>query len=903
MRNYERRAQIEELFEAALEHSEADRSEWLEAECAGDAELLAEVQALLAAHELADQLFAEPKESPPGGRLGPYRILRELGRGGMGVVYLAERADGQFQRRVAIKLVGTTDADDPVHQRFLAERQILAGLDHPNIARLLDGGITEDGRPYLALEYVEGLPITTYCDRHRLSIEERLRLFVDVCEAVQHAHQNLVIHRDLKPSNIMVTAAGQVRLLDFGIAKLLNPALSSAASPATRIDLRAMTPEYASPEQVRGDALTTASDIYSLGVLLYEILTGTRPYEIQSTSPAAIAAIVCERDPERPSTRVLRDTGGDDAPADATTIGSPALSAAAARKNSAERLRRRLRGDLDSIVMMALRKEPGRRYASPSLLAQDIRRHLEGQPVLAHRGSRRYRMRKLLRRHRVAASAAALVFLSLVFGLGSALWQASVADRERALAERARVAAEQAAEQAEEVTSFLMGMFEAATGDPVAGGDEVTARDLLRRGAARADELGQHPEVQARMLDVIGQAHRHLGAYEDAQRLLERAVAIRRELDGPRSLDLASALIHLSWVHRSKSDRAAALALATDALEIRRTVLPPEHPDIALALYEVGRVTPDPREAERLYREAYDLLQLSGAYPERQVGLLQGLSTHARRRGAGDEAIAADTEALNLARQLFGPEDHRTGVAMIHLADHIRDIRQDAAEAERLYRQGIELIRRRYGDNTTELIHGLGSLAWLKSRQGEHEEALSLYRRSLAIRVAATGPEHPLVASHLSGLAGALERQGRLEEAEATAREAIELWTRTVGPGHRAVGAGTERLASILYRQGRIEEADRLYRIAIAFELDPDGNPTIAAERRRDFGRMLTARGAYPEAEAELLESLRALQERHGPDHPNTQETKRALMELYEARGDPEQAERYRVPAGRFTGY
>jgi eukaryotic-like serine/threonine-protein kinase len=875
MRNFERRGQIEALFEAALDLPEQDRAPWLETECAGDPELLAEVHALLAAHEMADQLFGA--RSGPGGDLvlGPYRVLRELGRGGMGVVYLAERADGHFRRRVAIKLADTTDTEDPVYQRFLAERQILAGLDHPNIARLLDGGISEDGRPFLVMEYVEGLPVTTYCERHRLPINERLRLFTDVCEAVQHAHQNLVIHRDLKPSNIMVTPGGQVRLLDFGIAKLLNPTLSSVRSPDTRIDMRAMTPEYASPEQMRGEGLTTASDIYSLGVLLYELLAGERPYRIDPGAPGEAFAAVCERDPERPS-----------------------------RIASADRVRRRLRGDLDSITLMAMRKEPGRRYASTDLLAQDIRRHMDGQPILAHRGSRRYHLGKAVRRHRAAVTAAVVVFVSLVVGLGGAVWQAAVADRERARADLARAQAEHALAQSEEVTNFLMGLF--GSGSPVSAAlpAEVTARDLLRRGAARADDLAEHPDVQARMLDVIGQMYRQLGHYDDARRLLERAVAIRRDIDGPRSLELASSLIHLSWVHRSRGERAEALRLATEALEIRQATLPAEHPDVAEAIYQVGRVTADPVEAEARYREAFLLLERTGAYPERRVGLLQGMSTFARRAGRHDDALAADSEAVALAQQLFGADDYRTGYAMVHLGDHVRDLRGDLAEAERLYRQGIALISRRYGDHHVDLIHGINSLATLKSGVGEHEEAVRLRRRSLAIRVAATGRDNAFYAAEASGLAGALEQQGRFDEAESLAREAIDIWSRQLGPRHLSVAVGLARLGSILARTGRHDEADQLFHTAIAIQLDQDGEAIApAAETRRAFGRILTVRGEYGPAEEQLLESLRLLTDLRGPAHPNTLETKRALVELYLAQGDRERAERHQVPPGRFTAY
>jgi eukaryotic-like serine/threonine-protein kinase len=900
--SYERRQQIEDLFEVALERQTLERASFLESACAGDPELLTEVQALLAAHELAERLFAE-RPRAPAERIGAYGIVREIGRGGMGTVYLAERADGQYRRRVAIKLIATTDTEDPLHQRFLAERQILAGLDHPNIARLQDGGVTVDGRPYLVLDYVDGLPITTYCDRHRLGIEERLRLFVDVCAAVHHAHQNLVIHRDLKPSNILVTTSGEVRLLDFGIAKLLNPALSVAHAPVTQLDLRAMTPEYASPEQVRGDSITTATDIYSLGVLLYELLTGSPPYRLTTRSPAEILQAVCETDPERPSTRVGRAESVP-AAAGAQQELTPARRSAE-RSTTVERLRRHLRGDLDGIVLMALRKEPGRRYASADLLRQDLLRFLEGQPILAHRGSRRYRLGKFVRRHRVEVIAAGLLLLSLLGGLGAALWQAGVAQREGERAEASRVQAERALVQSEEVTRFLMAMFEAADTDPAQHSDEVTARDLLRRGVARADDLAEHPDVQARLLEVIGQIYQRLGYNVEAKRLLGRAVQIRRRVLGPDAPELATSLTHLSRTHRNLNEMDDARRLVAEALAIRRRTLPPDHPDLATAVHEVGAVAPDNEQQEVLYREALGILQQTGADPERQVQLLHSLSTNVRRQGRLAEAVATDREALSLAEQLLGPDHFRTGYAMIHLADQVRDIEQDFAEAERLYRRGLELMSRHYGESHIELRHGLGSLAWLLSQQGNHEEAERLYRRLYAIRLAATGPDHPQLASYLNALAGALERQGRLEEAEAVSRQALELWRRLLGGRERAISVGLMRLASILNRQGRFEEADRLYQESLAIRQSLGfGQEVAAAEDRRAYGRALIGRGHFQRAEEQLLESLAVLQKAYpDTDHPNTQETKRALMVLYQAWGKPDLVERYHVPPGRFTPY
>ena len=885
----ERWQKVQDLFAAAVALEGNERDRMLDEHARADPELVAHARALLTADAQPGVLdvVAPPfasvarvlADAMPD-RIGAYRVIGELGRGGMGVVYLAERADGEFQHRVAIKLIETSDADDPRHQRFRAERQILAGLVHPNIARLLDGGVTDDGRPYLVMEYVDGVPITRYCDDHRLELGARLQLFVDVCAAVQHAHQNLVIHRDLKPSNILVSTDGRVHLLDFGIAKLINPALSAAPSPQTRFESRMMTPEYASPEQVRAEPLTTASDIYSLGVLLYELLSGSRPYRLTTSSPVQIAAAVCEQDPERPSVRAARGPREDG--------DVPAETAAQLRGTSADRLAQLLTGDLDGIVLMAMRKEPGRRYASADMLRQDLERFLTGLPVLAHRGSGRYRAQKFLRRHRVETTAAAIVVAALVTGLSLALTQGRRASRER---DRAQ----QALAESDGVTNFLLELFQ--SGSPgEAPPAHLSALDLLQRGAARADELADQPVVYARLLDVVGQMSLHLGRLDEAQRRLEQAVAIRRAALGSRSLDLANSLIHLSWVYRTRNDHPSARKLVAEALDIRRSVLPPNHPDVAEALYESGWLSFGV-DQERLYREALTILSERSGSAERRIILMQALSTNLRRQGRPSDAVAAGREALNVAEQSFGAEHHLTGQAMIHLGDHVWQVEQNATEAERLYRRGLELVTRQFGDNSVRLIHGLNSLAELMGEQS-NGEAEALCRRALSISRSATGPEHPRVADQLHRLAGEIARQGRYAEAETLARQALDLTIRTLGARHSAVPTvRLPLLASILDGQRRYEEADRIY--ASAFEQTLPG--PITGQMRRDYGLMLLRRGDYARAEQQLLQSLSILElsYRNSP-HPNIDESKRALMQLYGRLGRQDAVERYRVPPGRF---
>ena len=863
--------QLQDWFAAARATPPADRQAFLDGKAQTDPDLAAQVRALLIADEStgimdawAPQLASVAQVIEPAAptHVGAYRIVSEIGRGGMGTVYLADRTGADFEHRVAIKLIATSDADDPLHQRFLAERRILAGLVHPNIARLLDGGVTDDGRPYLVMELVDGLPITEYCADRNLDVPARLRLFADVCAAIQYAHQSLVIHRDLKPSNILVSGDGHVHLLDFGIAKLIDPA---RAVTETRVESRMMTPAYASPEQVKGEALGTTSDIYSLGVLLYELLCGSAPYDFPTASPLQVATIICEQDPPPPSARVAATD---------------------------RRLAHLLDGDLDSIVLMAMRKEPARRYASADMLRQDVERHLAGLPVLAHRGNRRYRLQKFLRRHRVEAAAAAIVIVALVAGLSVAVTQGQRAARERDRAERALA-------ESKGVTEFLLELFRAGEpGDRPAA--QLTALDLLQRGAVRADDLSNQPIVQARLLDVIGQMSYHLGRLDEAQARLEQAIAIRRAAGGDAAGDLASSLIHLAWVHRTRNQYERARALVGEALELRRGSLPPAHPDVAEAYYELGWVTYG-REQERLYRQALEILGGVPGAAEQRITILQALSTNVRRQGRLAEAVAAGRQALAISLASFGRQHHTTGDAMIHLADHVSDIEGDDEAAERLYRDGIDFVGRHFGDHSVRLLHGLNSLGRLMSRRGD-AEAETLYRRALRISLSATGPGHPRVADQMHKLASALARQGRLAEAEPLAREALDLTVKAVGKTHQIVASSRLPLiAEILDTQRRFAEADRVYESA--FELVRTSG-VINGEIRRDYGLMLLRRGDTAGAETQLLQSLSSLEQAYNSQtHPNVQETKRALMTLYTGTGQPELVERYRVPPGRFIPY
>jgi eukaryotic-like serine/threonine-protein kinase len=529
-------------------------------------------------------------------RIGPYRLLKELGHGGFGVVYLAARADEAYHKRVAIKVLRVGIGNAEAFRHFRRERQILAVLEHPNIARLLEGGTTDDGLPYLVMEYVQGQPIDSYCDGRRLPIAGRLRLFREICSAVSFAHRNLIVHRDLKPGNILVAPEGVPKLLDFGIAKLLQPELSGEAPTATGF---AMTPEYASPEQVRGQGVTTASDVYALGVVLYELLTGHRPYRLKSRQTLEVLKAVCDEEPQKPSIVVTRSEEGIEGRASITPEG-----VGGARDLSPERLGRRLSGDLDNIVLMALRKEPHRRYGSVEALSEDIACYLQERPVLARKGTAAYRAGKYVRRHALGV-AVAVGFVLLLGGFSVAM-----AIQSRHLA-RERDHAAQERDKAEKVSSFLVDLFKVS--DPSeAKGNTVTAREILDKGAERIrGELKDKPEVQATLMHTMGQVYKSLGLYDKAEGLLSSALEIQKGVFGPEHPDVAESMKGLGETLTDEGRARVAESLLRDALAIRSKVLPKGHPDIAESRSALGGCLIQLQrygEAESLLLEGYPIL-------------------------------------------------------------------------------------------------------------------------------------------------------------------------------------------------------------------------------------------------------------------------------------------------------
>ena len=855
-----KRSRIEEAFEQVLEQDVMARSQFLEAIRDTDPQVAAEVEQLLRAHDRsAGILDGVDRKTPrmPERRIGTYRVVTELGRGGMGVVYLAERDDGQFRRRVAVKILsGGPDAEE-LRQRFQAERQILATLDHPNIAQLIDGGVTDERLPYLVMEYVDGLPITDYCDRNRLGVRDRLRLFIDVCAAVHHAHRNLIIHRDLKPSNVLVTQDGQVKLLDFGIAKLLNPGLSAIAAPVTRQAERILTPEYASPEQLRGEPLSTTSDVYALGIVLHELLTGVRP---------------------EPNTRP-------------SLVAMRSVPAAAARDASTDQLSRTLRGDVDAILAMALRPEPARRYGSAELLAQDVDRYLQGLPVAARTGNRWYHARKFVRRHWLAAAAVVVAATSLSAG-------AAVALRQRALAHRERDRAQQALLESERVTGFLIGLFEAS--DPAQlRGMALTAQDLLQRGRQQAEELRDNPLVQARMFEVIGRVYHATAQYSEARGLFERALSIREAHLGTAHPEVAQTLIDLAETLRYQSRYVEADAAARRAHAIRLQTLGPNHPDVAesqLVEATMAIFLADVDRAVDLQRRALAILEAAAGRDSALAVALGNLGTTLARRGDYPEAERLLRRAIDINRSIRAEHPQLAG-ALLSLAYTLDEMPERASAADSLYRQGADMRRRTLGPDHPMYAFALGDHAVFLNNAGRYAEALPLAERHHALISSIFGPEHPNTAAAMSTHAYALAGMGRREEAIALARRTLDLRLTRFGRLHNSTANAMSALATLLHDAGQTLEAMTLMAEAITILRNTSGGAEtgLVALAYLELARFQLDQRRFVDAERSLLHAKQIYdQARVPPTQKDHQRVLRALVQLYERWQKPEEANRYR---------
>jgi serine/threonine-protein kinase len=803
--------EVDRIFAAALDLPEPARSTFLTDSCGNDWELHDAVVTLLAAEAESAGMFETPdvattraalrelSETVGGAdgvadlpRVGTYRLLRELGRGGMGTVYLAERADADFEQRVAVKLLRRGLDTDDVVRRFLSERRILAGLEHPNIGRLYDGGSTEDGRPFLVMEYVDGTTITTYCDQHALTIRERLQLFLHVADAVRYAHTKLVVHRDLKPSNILVTSDGLVKLLDFGIAKLLSSTDDADGDGLTRTGVHLFTPEYASPEQRRGEPITTASDVYQLGTLLYVLLTGRRPFQERG--------------------RLADQATGQPVTAPSVVIG----------ENT--RVRNALRGDLDTIVLKALRDETARRYDSVERLARDVRAHLEGRPVSARPDTLRYRTGKFLRRHAwIAPGTAGLLVVLTLYLVSSA--------RHTAAVELERNAARAEAERASEVQRLLVELFRSA--DPFEPADPergraITVVEAMDLGADRVlNELENRPRIQASLLDALAEVYTNLGAHDKALPLAARAVSLHERVHGVGSAQYRAGLARLA--HTQFHDVDSALALFRRRLELALSARGPLHAEVAEARVDV---------AAHLYHTLSRLLEAEVEY------------AHVLAM-----ADSTDVPAEELA------EAHRG------LADIYGTLGRPA-DAEPHARRSVMLHRELFGETSPNTAMAYESMAKVLGAVGKTKEAEVEFERAIEVLTNALGPEHGNTLSALNNLALLRRQAGDLGGAEEALRRLVALQTQARGAGHREVGSTYQNLGAVLADQDKLNEAAEMHaRAAAIYDAVLARDNYLTALPYLSLAGVALNRGNFHAAEGHARRALRILEATLPADH------------------------------------
>ncbi len=727
------------LFGDSFDRPEAERETWLRLQCEDNPTLLEAVLALLQAdRDSAGFLETGPHSvvasSRVGERLGAYELVSELASGGMSTVYRARRVDGSYQHDVAIKLFRAHHMDDSALRRFDAERQILASLEHPNIARIIDGGTAADGTPFVTMELVEGMPITRYCERRRLGLIDRLKLFNKVCDALAFAHRRGIVHRDIKPGNVLVSDAGDPKLIDFGIAKVLQPDWMDLELPETRIEQRPLTPEYASPEQLTGQPIGVASDIYSMGVMLYELLTGQRPYQISALSPAEAERVLLGTIPADPSLAVAR--GRDALPAG---LDDP------------DQLKSRLRGDIDRIVMTAMRREPNERFVSLPAFREDIERHLAGQPVRARGASRLYRLSKFVGRHRVGVAATALAFVLLSAALVAVLIQVNEAQRQR--------------DQAEAARQFLIEMINRA--DPYENAESASLAGAIKQALPEMSErFAGQPRLEADMRYQIGYALQNLGEVTLAREQLERAASLRAAFSDPLAMaEVEDGLAIVSWWES------------------------------------------DFDQAERHFRQALEWIedQRGVATRSRRATILVNWSGMANDAGRYEQASQLAERALAFVADTDIPSD--TLATLWGNLATARDSLGDGDGALQAFDQALAVQEAATGQLHPNYAIILNNQSILFHRLERFGEAIDTQRRSVEIRLATLGDAHPQTATGLTNLARMLTIAGQFEEAEVHARRALEVARAGWGPDHPRTGKAYEALALIYRDSGRIDLA------------------------------------------------------------------------------------------------
>lgn len=839
---------LEELFSKALELDKNERLLFLEKSCGDDKNLLKEVISLLnedeKIHPLLDKkaselINAEEKLNFTGQQIGNYKIIEEIASGGMGTVFLAERCDGVFEQKVALKIIKPGLSTIPIIRRFQHERQILANLQHPNIAKLFDGGVTDDKRPFFTMEYVDGIPLDDYCDQQKLNIEKRLKLFIKVCETVQYAHNNLVIHRDLKPSNILIQKDGTIKLLDFGISKVLSAESENHDMPTiTQAEINLLTPEYSSPEQIKNINISVSTDVYSLGLILYKLLSGKSAHEFKTRTFNEFEKVICETNISKPSTVIFNSDN----------------KIFENRKIHQQKLRKTLNGDLDNICLMALRKEPERRYASVEMFAYDIQRYLDNLPILARKESFGYSAKKFIIRHKTAVIANIALFF-IVNGLILFYTIQLKEQRDKANLE---------AKKAEQVASFLQDLFLVA--DPnESKGETITARELLDRGASKLlIGLDEDIEIKSQLLNTIGKVYTNLGLFTSAEEIFTE-IKENTYLEAIDKETYIETLINLGKTYGFNGKYDLAGDILIKAKNEGEKFLPERHVLIgdlynSLGIHFYHTAVFD--SASKYYKKAEQNFIANYGSESRQLAtILYNFGVIEFEKGNLQISDSLYRKSLEMYIKIKGEIDAETAMVQNELASVLRHSGK-FDEAEKLYKKALETRLKIWGNNHPDVAHTLNHLSRLYYNQEEFEKAEPLVRKSLSIRENLYDETHPEVSASKSSLAGTLMGLKNYEEAEKLYRSAYNASMKKFGKSHPYTPALLSNVGTALMEQKKYNEAEKTMLEALRmFEKLTSYRPSYRAGRILALADLYNRTSRYSEAEVLLRKEITLLKE------------------------------------------
>ncbi|WP_138430470.1 serine/threonine-protein kinase [Fodinibius saliphilus] len=926
---------VNKIVDTALELDKKERTTYIEENCKNDNKLKQHVTQLLAAieesetedflatpatyiDEMAGELTATDAtaSSMVGQHIGNYHLDELIGHGGMGSVFKGRRADGAYEKEIAIKIL-RRGMDTPSNiARFKRERNILANLEHPNIARLLDGGLTEEGLPYLVMEYVDGTPLLEYCNQNNLTIEERLELFEQVCFAVQHAHQNAIIHRDLKPSNILVNNEGKVKVLDFGIAKLIRAESSEGVTFQTRTGARMLTVGYSSPEQLEGQAITTATDAYVLGILLFELLADVHPFEMDDKNLVEIEKQVREKRPKNPSDKY------------AQLSSTEKKKIAQYRSTDTAKLTSLLTGDLDAIVMKALRKEPGHRYSSAEQLLEDLNRRKTNLPIIAREDTFRYNSSKFLKRHKTRLSVAA-AFLSIIISLTVFYTWQIAQEKDKAQLE---------AQKAQEVSSFLTDMFRASNPN-YNPKDTVTAATFLKRGQERIDQLNDQPEIQGQLLEIMGRAYSEIGQFDKAAPLLNKSLKLRETYQGTTSTAYIQSLDALGVLERLKGNFAEAESLTQRSLSVLKNNQPNNKKLLVNGLNELGLIL-DQRgkyeQADSVYKEVlYIQQQLYKSEHPKLAHIFNNRAGVLRKLGKYEKAEELYRKALNIWKAQYGDIHPSTAMGYHDLA-LILNQRGKLEQADSLYHKGLTIDKKLYDAPERHIAQSYNNIGIFYGQQGRYQEAKPYLTKAVAMRRKLFDEYHPKLAESLNNLGRLNIELGNYEKAHSYLEEALKIDRKNFGGNHPYIAGDLANLARIEKEKGSLDIAKKHFEKSLSiFKANlPSDHRKIAgilteigklhiiknniseaipmlekalAIKKKSYdkrswqiaytksilGNALGKNMEYTKAESYLIPAYETLKKERGSSDTFTNHAKNSIIELYKDWGKTDMAKKY----------